>query len=116
MKKRWIIGCAWRMSVRHSDVGSMESYLIFHSAPGAVTTASKWRLSTARCAPSLMKTSVTISAQRLIDALSGEIADKDSERASTCKPSCTTCWLSRCGRHPHSFIRFVRHLRRLLAG
>lgn len=70
------------MSVRHSDVGSMESYLIFHSAAwGGDDSQQMAIIDGPLCAEFDEDERNHFRANALIDALSGEIADKDSERA-----------------------------------
>jgi len=70
------------MSVRHNDVGSMESYLIFHSAAwGGDDTQQLAIIDGPLCAEFDEDERNHFRANALIDALSGEIADRDAERA-----------------------------------
>jgi len=70
------------MSVRHSDVGTMESYLIFHSAAwGGDDERQIEIIEGPLCAEFSDTERNHFRANALTDALSSDIADRDSERA-----------------------------------
>jgi TPR repeat protein len=71
------------MSVRQSDVGTMESYLIFHSAAwGGDDNQQMAIIDGPLCAEFSEDERNYFRANALTDALSGDIADRDSERAN----------------------------------
>ncbi|QII36903.1 DUF4034 domain-containing protein [Rouxiella badensis] len=70
------------MSVRHSDVGSMESYLLFHSTFwGGSDEQQNEIIDGPLCAEFSEDERNQFRANALLDALGGEIADRDSPRA-----------------------------------
>lgn len=70
------------MSVRHSDVGSMESYLLFHSSYwGGGEEQQNLIIEGPLCAEFSDAERNQFRANALLDALAGEIADRDSPRA-----------------------------------
>lgn len=70
------------MSVRHSDVGSMESYLQFHSSYwGGGDEQQNQIIDGPLCAEFTEEERNQFRAHALLDALAGEIADRDSPRA-----------------------------------
>lgn len=71
------------MSVRHSDVGSMESYLLFHSTYwGGGDEQQNQIIDGPLCAEFSEDERNQFRANALLDALAGEIADRDSPRAA----------------------------------
>lgn len=71
------------MHVRHSDAGTMESYLIFHSAAwGGDDDQQMQVIDGPLCAEFSNAERNHFHANALMDALSGDIADRDSERAN----------------------------------
>lgn len=70
------------MSVRHADVGTMESYLLFHSAFwGGSDEQQMLIIDSPLCAEFSEEERNQFRANALCDALSGDIADRDSPRA-----------------------------------
>ena len=70
------------MSVRHSDVGSMESYLLFHSSYwGGGEEQQNLIIEGPLCAEFSNDERNQFRANALLDALAGEIADRESPRA-----------------------------------
>ncbi len=70
------------MSVRHSDVGSMESYLLFHSTYWGGGEEQQSRIIEGPlCAEFSDDERNQFRANALLDALAGEIADRESPRA-----------------------------------
>ncbi|QLK61846.1 DUF4034 domain-containing protein [Enterobacteriaceae bacterium Kacie_13] len=70
------------MSVRHADVGTMESYLLFHSAFwGGSDEQQMLIIDSPLCAEFSEEERNQFRANALCDALSGDIADRDSARA-----------------------------------
>ncbi len=70
------------MSVRHSDVGSMESYLLFHSSYwGGGEEQQNQIIEGPMCAEFSDDERNQFRANALLDALAGEIADRESPRA-----------------------------------
>lgn len=71
------------MSVRHADVGTMESYLLFHSAFwGGSDEQQLLIIDSPLCAEFSEEESNQFRANALCDALSGDIADRESPRAT----------------------------------
>ncbi|AVF33745.1 DUF4034 domain-containing protein [Rahnella sikkimica] len=71
------------MSVRHADVGTMESYLLFHSAFwGGSDEQQMLIIDSPLCAEFSDDERNQFRANALCDALSGEIADRESPRAA----------------------------------
>jgi len=70
------------MSVRHADVGTMESYLLFHSAFwGGSDEQQMLIIDSPLCAEFSEEERNQFRANALCDALSGDIADRESPRA-----------------------------------
>lgn len=71
------------MSVRHHDVGSMESYLLLHSSYWGGDDEQQYQIiDSPLCAEFSDDERNQFRANALLDALQGEIADRDSPRAS----------------------------------
>ncbi|KQN46964.1 hypothetical protein ASE93_12710 [Serratia sp. Leaf50] len=71
------------MSVRHSDVGSMESYLLFHSSYwGGNDERQNQIIDGPLCAEFSDEERNQFRANALLEALGGDIADRDSPRAA----------------------------------
>lgn len=70
------------MSVRHADVGTMESYLLFHSAFWGGSDAQQMQIiDSPLCAEFSEEERNQFRANALCDALSGDIADRESPQA-----------------------------------